>query len=253
MDEYTPLDLKAFYNAGLALLAEQGAAPIGPQQFRGLPFLVGADPQYCFIAFGDRWQNVPLSIPIAQRTQSVIVAHRLLASGITDGGPVGEHIADYIFTYQNGNEEHESIRDRFEIAEIPTAWGQLPFRAVPDQSDSLPARDIGRFDESGERQAEAIQAESSGYYLWAWQNPHPEQPLASLTIKPAGPCFLIAGVTLGHSDEYPFVRSSARPCKITVTDPVVNAIQIRRGGRQKGDFLVKRIKKPLLDRKAPFR
>ncbi len=33
MDEYTPLDLKAFYNAGLALLGEQGTASIGPQQF----------------------------------------------------------------------------------------------------------------------------------------------------------------------------------------------------------------------------
>ena len=45
MDEYTPLDLKTFHNAGLALLAEQGTAPIGPQQFRGLPFLIGTDPQ----------------------------------------------------------------------------------------------------------------------------------------------------------------------------------------------------------------
>src|SRR5256714_3771981 len=220
MDEYPPLDLKAFYNAGIALLAEQGVAPIGSQQFRGLPFLVGTDPQSCFIAFGDGWQNVPLSIPIVERAQSVIVAPRLLASVITAGGPVGEPIADYVFAYQNGNEEHIPIRDRFEIAEIPTPWGQLPFRAVPDQSDSLPARDAGRFDESGERQAEVNQAEPRGYYLWAWQNPHPEQPLASLTIVPAGPCFLIAGVTLGHSDEYPFVRSGARPFKITITDPL---------------------------------
>ena len=45
MDEYTPLDLKAFHNAGLALLGEQGTAPIGSQQFRGLLFLVGADPE----------------------------------------------------------------------------------------------------------------------------------------------------------------------------------------------------------------
>ncbi len=102
MDDYTPLNLKAFYNAGIALLAEQGAVPIGPQQFRGLPFLVGTDPQHCFIAFGDGWQNVPLSIPIAESAQSVIVAHRLLASGITGGGPVGVPIADYVFVYQNG-------------------------------------------------------------------------------------------------------------------------------------------------------
>jgi hypothetical protein len=167
MDEYTPLDLKAFYNAGLALLAERGTAPIGPQQFRGLPFLVGTDPQCCFIAFGEGWQNTPLSIPIDERAQSVIVAHRLLVSGISAGGPVGQPIADYVFTYQNGDQVPVTIRDRFEITEIPTAWGQLPFRAVPDQSESLPARDVGRFDESGERQAEVNQATARGYYLWA--------------------------------------------------------------------------------------
>jgi hypothetical protein len=223
MDEYTPLDLKAFYNAGLALLGEQGTAPIGPQQFRGLPFLVGTDPQHCFVAFGDGWEHAPLSIPIAEHAQSVIVAHRLLMSGISAGGPVGEPIADYVFTYQNGDEERVTIRDRFEIAEIPTAWGQLPFCAVPDQNDSLPARDAGRFDQSGERQTEAHQARAHGYYLWAWQNPRPEQPLGALTIIPHGPRFLIAGVTLGYSDEYPFVRSGARPLKMTITDTTAAA------------------------------
>ena len=163
MDEYTPLDLKAFYNAGVALLGEQKTAPIGPQQFRGLPFLVGTDPQGCYIALGEGWQHGPLTVPIAERAQSVIVAHRLLKSGISAGGPVGMPIADYVFTYQDGSEERVTIRDRFEIAEIPTAWGQLPFRAVPDQSDSLPARDTGRFDESGERQTEVNQARARGY------------------------------------------------------------------------------------------
>jgi hypothetical protein len=223
MDEYTPIDLIAFHNAGLSLFGEQGTAPIGPQQFRGLPFLVGAKPELCFVAFGEGLQYAPLSIPINESVWSIIVAHRLLASGISAGGPVGELIAEYVFTYQSGDEIRVPIRDRFEITEIPTAWGQLPFRAVPDQSDSLPERYKGRFDESGWRQAEVNQAEPRGYYLWAWQNPQPEQPLAALTVIPRGPHFLIAGVTLGHSDEYPFVRSGARPLKLTITDTTVAA------------------------------
>jgi hypothetical protein len=220
MHEYTPIDLKAFHNAGLELLGEQGPTLIGPQAFRGLPFLIGTNPRQCFVAFGEGLQPAPLSIPIDQSAQSVIVAHRLLVSGISSGGPVGQLIADYVFTFQNGDEERLTIRDRFEITEIPTAWGQLPFRAVPDQSDSLPPRDAGRFDASGERQTEVNQATAISYYLWAWQNPHPNQPLASLTIIPAGPSFLIAGVTLGHTDEYPLVRSGARPLKMTITDAV---------------------------------
>ncbi len=118
MDEYTPIDLMAFQNAGLALLGEQGTAPIGPQQFRGLPFLVGTDPQRCFVAFGDGLQKDPLSIPIDESARSIIVAHRLLASGISAGGPVGEPIADYVFTYQSGDVVRVTIRDRFEITEL---------------------------------------------------------------------------------------------------------------------------------------
>src|SRR5947209_20152223 len=87
MDEYTPLDLMAFHNAGLVLVEEQGTVPIGPQQFRGLPFLVGSNPQHCFVAFGEGLQQAPLSIPIAENACSVIVAHRLLRSGIATGGP----------------------------------------------------------------------------------------------------------------------------------------------------------------------
>jgi hypothetical protein len=223
MGEYTAVDLTAFHNAGLALLGNQGPVPLGLQQFRGLPFLVGTDPQRCFVAFGEGLQNAPLSVPINVSARSVIVAHRLLASDISTGGPVGVPIAEYVFTSQSGEEERVTICDRFEIAEIPTAWGQLPFRAVPDQSDNLPARYIGRFDETGERQTEANQAAAHGYYLWAWQNPHPERPLAALTVIPSGPRFLIAGVTLGHTDEYPFVRSGARPLKMTITDPAAAA------------------------------
>jgi len=149
MNDYTPIDLMAFHNAGLALLGEQGTAPIGQQQFRGLPFLVGANPELCFVAFGEGLQRTPLSIPIDESAWSIIVAHRLLASGISAGGPVGELVAEYVFTYQSGDQVRVTIRDRFEITEILTAWGQLPFRAVPDQSDSLPACYEGRFDEAG--------------------------------------------------------------------------------------------------------
>src|SRR5258708_25797328 len=127
MDEYTPLDFNVFHNAGLAILGEQGTAPIGRQQFRGLPFLAGTDPQHCFVAFGDGLQHAPLSIPIEESARSVIVAHRLLASGISASGPDGEPIADYLFTYRYRDEERLTIRDRVETTEVPTPSEQLTF------------------------------------------------------------------------------------------------------------------------------
>ncbi|HZS86364.1 MAG TPA: CehA/McbA family metallohydrolase [Chloroflexota bacterium] len=223
MDAYSPIDLAEFSNAGLALLGEQNDAPIGPRVFRGLPFLVGADPARCFVACGEGLCDTPVTVPLSGAAWSVIVAHRLLDSRIAQGVPVGEHIADYLFTFADGSTERAPIRDRFEIAEVPTDWGQLPFRAVPDRGDALPARYVGRFEDTGERQTEADQAEPLGYYLWAWRNPRPEQALASLTVIPKGPRFLIAAVTLGRTEEYPFVRTGARPVKIVVADPAVAA------------------------------
>jgi hypothetical protein len=219
MDEYIPIDLTAHHNAGVTLLGEQRTAPLGTQHFRGLPFLVGANPVQCFIAFGGELERAPLSIPLGERASSVIIAHRLLASGILAGGSVGEAVADYVFAYQSGEQARVTIRDRFEIAEIPTAWGQLPFLAVPDQHDSLPPRETGRFAEAGLRQTAVSEAAARGYYLWAWRNLRPEDPLTTLRIVPAGPPFLIAGVTLGWTEEYPFVRTGAQPLKITITDP----------------------------------
>src|SRR5262249_23493476 len=155
MDAYSPLDLAEFYNAGIALLDDKAEAPIGPQEFRGLPFLIGDDPARCFVACGEGLRDTPLTLPLGGVAWSVIVAHRLLDSRIEQGTPVGEHIADYVFTYADGSTERVPIRDRFEIAEVPTGWGQLPFRAVPDQNDALPSRYEGRFENTGERQTEA--------------------------------------------------------------------------------------------------
>ncbi len=219
MGDYVPLDLSAFWSVGLAILGASQSAPIGRQTFRGLPFLVGADPSRCFVGMGDGLRREAVSIPVGTTARTAIVAHRLLDSAILKGGPVGEPVAEYVFRYADGQEARVPIRDRFEISVVPTDWGQLPFRALPDRSDSLPPRYEGRFGAAGNRQTEVIQASPRGYFLWAWVNPRPDQPLAAIEIVPRGPRFVIAGITLGQIDEFPFVTSGSRPVKITLTDP----------------------------------
>lgn len=219
MADYIPLPLADLYNAGVDLLGATGPPPLGSQSFRGLPFKLGTNERCCFLAFGDGVCSEPRTIPIAQPARTVIIAHRLLDSPILAGGPVGAPVADYLFRTADGQEEKVTIRDRFEIAVVPTPWGQLPFRAVPDQSDRLPPRFHGHFGDVGKRQTAVVQASARGYYLYAWTNPWPEQPLATLTITPRGPRFLVAGVTIGLINEYPFVRSGARPVMITLADP----------------------------------
>jgi hypothetical protein len=55
-----------------------------------------------------------------------------------------------------------------------------------------------------------------GYFLWTWENPHPERRIEGLTIRRFGPQLVMAAVTLSDSDEFPFARAGARPVKVIV-------------------------------------
>jgi hypothetical protein len=219
MTDYVPMQLSEFHNAGLALLGAEATGPIGAQQFRGLPFLIGDDPERCFVALGREGRCEPFTIPIGSPARSVVVAHRLLETKILDGAPLGEVVADYVFQYQDGQEVRVPIRDGYELRFVSGAWGEFAFGALPNRNDTLPPRYLGRFEGAGGRQTEVSGWEPPDYYLWAWLNPRPEEPLAALTIVPTGPRFLIAALTLGQADEHPFVRSGARPVKIVLADP----------------------------------
>ena len=220
IQDYTPLHLSARMNASPDTLPGH-SLPVGRQVFRGLPFQIGppvtaAGPCFLRLAGGDE----PVTLPVGGQTAyHVIFAHRLLESRLPDGGPLGEVVAHYVVTYDDGSQERLAVRDRFEIATAPTAWGQLPFLAVPDLPDALPPRYQGAWGDAGERLTEVEQAWPGAYYLWAWANPHPQRALRSIEVQPAGPAFLLAAVTLGRLDEEPFCRAAASTVKITLPDP----------------------------------
>lgn len=165
-------------------------------------------------------QDPAVHLPLAgQSALHLVFAHRQLTSRLLEGGPLGEVVAHYVVGYADGTAVRLPIRERFEIATVPLAWGQLPFLAVPDQPDGLPARYAGDWSEAGDRLTEVAGGWPHSYFLWAWSNPHPTRPLTSLTIEPAGPAFLLAAVTLGHLDEEPFCRTAARTLKLTLPQP----------------------------------
>ncbi len=235
MSGYLPLDLSELANAGLSVLLRPESAAAGAQSMRGLPFLVGSDPNRCLLAFGNGVRNEAMTVPVEQTACTVVVAHALLESAIAQGGPVGETVADYVFRLADGSEHTVAIRERFQIAVVPTAWGQLAFDAVPDRYDSRPARYVGPWGDAGERQTEAEQAWPQHYYLWAWQNPRPGLALTSLTIRPRGPRFVIGGITLSQLAESPFARQGGRTVKISLAEPALAqrafdlAVEVDRG------------------------
>ena len=223
MAEYEPLDLSEHLNGGQGVLGVGATADIGPRRFRGLPFAISDDPSRCFVSLDGDSEGV--TVRVGRSTSRIIFAHRLLTSDIDAGGPVGVHVADYVFSLENGQQWVVPIRERFEIGFVPSGPLQgtsgLPFRAVTDGKHRQMPRKEGQWQEVGRRQTEYLQATARSYFLWSWANPEPEVPVEAIQIVPNGPSFVVAGVTLSHLDEHPFARQGRREARITITDPVL--------------------------------
>ena len=223
MPDYEPLDLSEHLNGGLGVLGAGATADIGPRRFRGLPFAIGDDPSRCFVSLDGDSEGV--TVRVGRSTSRIIFAHRLLTSDIDAGDPVGVHVADYVFSLENGQQWVVPIRERFEIGFVPADPSQgtsgVPFRAVTDGKHRLMPRKEGQWQEVGRRQTEYLQATARSYFLWSWTNPEPEVPVEAIQIVPNGPSFVVAGVTLSHLDEHPFARQGRREARITITDPVL--------------------------------
>jgi hypothetical protein len=220
MKEYEPLDIAALCNAGPEVYGEKATPAVGRQAFHGLPFQIGpvegTGPAFVAFGPGEGLRREPVRIPVEKAARRVLFAHALLESDLDKGGPLGKAVAHYVFHLADGQAIRIAVRERFELAVIPLGWGQFPFLSVPDQKNGLPSRYEGRYDAAGFRQTEAHQAWPRSYYLWAWENPHPETPIAAVEIQPEGPKFLVAAITLGHLEEDPFCRAAAREVVLTL-------------------------------------
>lgn len=218
MPSYEPLDLASVCNAGMDVLGATDTDPaLGRVELRGLPFLIGSEPpskDRCFVA-----PRSPLSVDVGRAARRVIIAHRQLEPAGPAGHGVGETVARYAFHLAGGRVVTVPIRERFEIQVVPHEWGRDPFLAVSDTHDGNQARFEGSWSAAGFRLTEHHKGSASAYYLWCWECPDPDTPIERIELIPVGSPFLVAGITLGHVDEHPFVRTPARPVLLTVTDP----------------------------------
>jgi hypothetical protein len=217
MPSYEPVDLSAVCNAGVEVLGDApGDIPLGRVSLRGLPFLIGSEPrsaERCFLLPGG-----PTSVEVGRLAPRVIVAHRLLEAGAPSGHAVGQAVAEYAFHLAGGEVAVAPIRERFEIQVVPPGWGRLPFLAVTDTSDHKMARFEGKWADSGARLAEHDLGWPAAYFLWCWENPHPDRAVERIEFLPRGTRFIVAGVTTSDVDEYPFVREPGRPVRIVPKD-----------------------------------
>ena len=213
MPSYEPVDLSVACNAGIEVLGDEpGDVPLGRVDLRGLPFLIGPEPpaaERCFLMPG-----APAPVAIGRLARRVIVAHRLLEPGAPAGHAVGQLVAEYVFHLAGGEAVTAPIRERFEIQVVPPVWGRLPFLAVTDTGDYNLPRFAGDWGEAGNRLTEHARGYPAGYYLWCWENPHPERSVERIELIPHGARFIVAGITTSDVDEHPFVRTPARPVRL---------------------------------------
>ncbi len=231
MKDYEPLTLTRFCTVGARFLHATAPPLLGRQNFHGLPFRISPNQQRCFLGFPGK----SVTVPVGKPARYVVFAHALVESKLQEGEPVGRVIAHYVFQFADGTESRVPIRERFEICVVPTEWGQWPFLAVPDRKNSMIQRREGPWDWSGSRMVEASQGTAHACYLWAWENPRPDQSIRSITIAPGDRKFIVAGITLGHLAEFPFHRQGQRPVKITLpkktdaTTPFAVEVAVDRG------------------------
>ena len=232
MTGYEPLDLSTEVNAGADGFSSSLRPAVGAVDAARLPFRIGSgEPRIPgpYVRFGAGGRGDPLRLEFPWPARTVIVAHLLLDSDIPTGGRLGSAVADYELGLDGGTPIVVPIRETFEIAALPQLDGPIAeslawrvstasFLALPDRHDSLAARGAGPWELAGRRLMESEQAAPDGYRLWSWRSAD-GRLATSLTIRPTGVAFIVAGVTVGDIDEDPFVRASREPVTITLLGP----------------------------------
>jgi hypothetical protein len=218
MSAYQPLDLSSLCNAGIDVLGTDGNTdlPLGATQFRGLPFQIGsasASGGDCLVK-----PDSTVSVPVSQAARWVVFAHRQLEPSARAGHGVGTVVAEYVFHLSSGTAVTVPIRERFEIQILGHEWGRFPFRAQPDKHDFNFPRFKGNWSGAGFRLVEHMKGWPDTFYLWYWENPEPGTTIERIDLVPKGVPFVVGGITISDLDEEPFVRTPARPIRLTVTD-----------------------------------
>lgn len=219
-DDYMPVDLGAWCNAGVDALDGARTIDGGLRTYHGLPFSITeeGDTGARFILLEPGASEVVVSL--GRVTERVIVAHRRLPRD-GDDVPIGDVVAEYTFESERGPASTVPIRERFEIAAIAKeGWDwDTPFLCVAGSTSEPLDRRAGPWEEAGFRQTEpANRWALAEIFLWSWENPEPHAPIASLRLRSLRGRVLVAAITISNASEDPFVRDAAIPVRVSAIE-----------------------------------
>ncbi len=133
-------------------------------------------------------------------------------------GQLAEHAADYVMRYEDDGEERVSIRRRYQVSPFQRRWGENCFEAVPHHKPQ-PRRALHEqpgVDWGWSQTRVAIVTDRDEpwlNWLWAWENPYPERPIAGIRFEPVSGTVILFGLSAGNVSSPPFDRLKTTPLR----------------------------------------
>ena len=210
------------------LLAAAPSAPSGACVCRGIPFVVG---KVALLA-GDTVLSTFAPIPAPW----LVFMHTSDIRPFRDEGGVplqplagiarlGEHAANYVMCYADGEEIRVAIRRRFQLGlvQLTFGWGENCFEAVihPKICARAPA-----FEQAssywGDSQMRVSFSRGGAWlnWLWAWENPRPEIPLVGLRFEPVSGVVVVSAVSAGQVSSSPLRWMPRQKAVLTLPEGV---------------------------------
>jgi hypothetical protein len=212
--------------------------PTGECLFWGVPFRLadqGAEKSLVVVA-KNAAGGIPASvnIPVGKKARRLLFAHvcaPLKGHRATVEG-TGEAVGAYRMVYADGQAVEQSLRRRFEIHDVSIPWGHHPFLCrncrefrsmhLSDRSMPYGTVQVGVYTERGH--------DLQGWWLYDWENPHPDKEIREIQVRAAGGTPLALGaITLCQEDKDPFAWPSRQEVAVVVEGVDKPQVQMERG------------------------
>ncbi|NKB66443.1 MAG: hypothetical protein GKR89_05240 [Candidatus Latescibacteria bacterium] len=270
-DAFIPLDLTAVFNAGSGnAAAEDGqlwphrgddtdntplrGLPLGDCLFWGIPFqLAATDAGQTFAVVARQTDTAPasLSIPVGQNARRLLFAHACapMAGEWATVEGTGQAIGTYRIVFADGTQIEQPLKRRFEIHDINAPWGHHPFLCRNYTTfGSVPLGDTrggwGRV-QTGvhsefERDGEKIWGNDlQAWWIYGWENPHPDQTIERIEIEAASATPLVLGaITLANEAADPLAWPPREEVALGLDTDADIEVSMERGTIARQDQLV---------------
>ena len=139
-------------------------------------------------------------------------------------GGLAEKAATYTILYQDGSQSPAILRRRFQIGAFTHRWGERCVESVPHHKPfPLNAPESINHFGWGFTQTRATGGDFDlrwTNWLWAWQNPYPQKPIAGVRFEPTGQIVLVMAIAAGNVQSNPLRWLPRQKARLTLPKDV---------------------------------